>query len=309
MLHFGEDILIQGEQMIKLQHITKQYGEIKAVDDLSFEAPKGEIFGLIGPNGAGKTTTIRMIMNIIAPDSGTILFNGNQLVEEDKDRIGYLPEERGLYKKSKVNDLLLYLGRLKGKDDATLQHNIDYWLERFQLSRWKEAKVEELSKGMTQKIQFIAAVVHDPDILILDEPFSGLDPVSTDLLRESIDQIAKSGKTIIFSTHIMEQAEKICSQILLLNRGKVVIYGQLNNIKDQFGKHSVVVDFVGDGSFIKDLPQVERVIEYPQYIEIALADGADSDSLLKELCGKVSIRKFEIVAPSLHNIFISLVKE
>ncbi len=295
--------------MITLQQITKEYGKVKAVDELSFEVPQGEIFGLIGPNGAGKTTTIRMIMNIIAPDKGKILFNGKQIVEEDKDRIGYLPEERGLYKKTKVNELLLYLGRLKGKDDDFLQKNIDYWLDRFQLTPWKESKVEKLSKGMSQKIQFIASIVHDPEILILDEPFSGLDPVSTDLLRESIGEIAKSGKTIIFSTHIMEQAEKICNKILLLNKGKAVVYGPLSEIKDQFGKRSVVVEFIGDGSFIKELPQVEKVIEYPQYMEIALTEKGDADTLLKALIEQVSIRKFEIVAPSLHNIFISLIKE
>ncbi|MDC7244621.1 MAG: ATP-binding cassette domain-containing protein [Sphaerochaetaceae bacterium] len=295
--------------MISLEKVTKEYGSTKAVEDLSFNAPEGGIFGLIGPNGAGKTTTIRMIMNIIEPDQGSILFDGEPLVEKDKDRIGYLPEERGIYKKSKVNDLLIYLGRLKGRSDDFLQNNIDLWLDRFQLSRWKDSKIEELSKGMTQKIQFIASVVHDPDILILDEPFSGLDPVSTDLLRESIARIAKSGKTILFSTHIMEQAERICNQIVLLNKGKAVVNGPLNKIKDEFGTRSVVVDFTGDGSFIKNLPQVEKVIEYPQYIEIALKDGADTDELLKQLIQYVSIRRFEIVAPSLHNIFVSLIKE
>jgi ABC-2 type transport system ATP-binding protein len=298
-----------GGTMIELKQVSKQFGSVTAVDNLSFSTGKGEIFGLLGPNGAGKSTTIRMIMNILAPDQGTILFDGKPLTEQDKDRIGYLPEERGLYKKAKVHDLLLYLGRLKGKPDDLLNRNIDYWLDTFELREWKSSKVEELSKGMAQKIQFIAAVVHDPEIMFFDEPFSGMDPVSTDLLRESIDQIAAQGKTVLFSTHIMEQAEKICSKIMLINHGKELVYGSLDEIKDRFGTRSVIVEFSGDGSFIQKLPQVERVIQYPRYSEIALADGADPDALLRSLTGKISIRKFEIVAPSLHNIFIALVKK
>ncbi|MGM0431188.1 MAG: ABC transporter ATP-binding protein [Spirochaetota bacterium] len=295
--------------MVELQNIVKHYGKIPAVDGISFTAEKGKIFGLLGPNGAGKTTTIRMIMNIIAPDEGTILFDGRPMREQDKDRIGYLPEERGLYKKMKVGELLLYLGRLKGKEDSELLENIDRWLDYFELSKWKFNKVEELSKGMSQKIQFIASVAHDPQIVFFDEPFSGLDPVSTDMLRETISDLARQEKTVLFSTHIMEQAEKICDTIFLINAGKKVVAGPLDEVKDQFGRRSVIVEFSGDGSFIHTLPQVEKVITYPRYIEIALVDGADPDALLTQLAGNISIRKFEIVAPSLHNIFISLVKK
>ncbi len=222
--------------MIELQQVTKHYGSVAAVDGLSFRGEKGKITGIIGPNGAGKTTTIRMIMNIIAPDSGSILFDGRPLADEDMEQIGYLPEERGLYRKEKVHDLLLYLGRLKGKDTETLNKAIDYWLEQFDLLEWKERKVEELSKGMAQKVQFISSVIHDPAIVFLDEPFSGLDPVSTDRMREVIMNLSRNGKTILFSTHIMEQAEKICDTILLMNRGKALLYGPVQEVRKQAGK-------------------------------------------------------------------------
>ncbi|MBN2050309.1 MAG: ATP-binding cassette domain-containing protein [Spirochaetales bacterium] len=295
--------------MIELREVRKQFDTVTAVDGISFTTDKGEIFGLLGPNGAGKTTTIRMIMNIIAPDEGTILFENTALTEEDKNRIGYLPEERGLYKKVKVNDLLLFLGRLKEKQDSLLQQNIDTWLNRFDLLKWKHNKVEELSKGMAQKVQFIASVVHDPDIMFFDEPFSGLDPVSTDMLREAIHDMAAAGKTVLFSTHIMEQAEKICSKILLMNGGREVAYGPLEEIKNRYGRNSVIVEFDGDGSFIEGLPQAAHVVRYPRYVEITLAEKANTDELLKALAGRLSIRKFEIVSPSLHKIFIDLVKK
>jgi ABC-2 type transport system ATP-binding protein len=294
--------------MIELQHISKQYGSLHAVEDLSLHAHKGEIFGLLGPNGAGKSTTIRMIMNIIAPDSGNILFDGAPIADSIKDNIGYLPEERGLYKKSKVNDLLMYLGRLKGKNDDELASAIDMWLNQFSLQEWKHRKVEELSKGMAQKVQFISCVIHNPEILFLDEPFSGLDPVSTDFMRDTIVELAKKGTTILFSTHIMEQAEKICNRILLMNKGKSVIYGELDEIKQKLGHKSIIVEFSGDGSFIETLPQVERVIKFPKYVEITLKEHSDTNMLLTQLTSKILIRKFEIVSPSLHNIFVSQVK-
>ncbi len=292
--------------MIELKQVTKTYGERRAVDRISFQTREGEIFGLLGPNGAGKTTTIRMIMNIIAPDSGTILFDGKPLGEADKQRIGYLPEERGLYRKNRVNDLLLYLGRLKGKPADELQRNIDYWLDFFELSDWKHSKVEELSKGMAQKVQFITSVVHDPEILFFDEPFSGLDPVSTDALRDAVQEMAKQGKTVLFSTHIMEQAEKICSRIFLINGGREVVSGPIDSVKDRFGHRCVTVEYSGDASFVQALSQVEDVAWYPKYLEITLKDNADTDALLRELVKHLSVRRFEIVAPSLHRIFVDL---
>lgn len=245
-------------------------------------------------------------MNIIAPDSGTILFDGKPLSEADKQRIGYLPEERGLYRKNRVNDLLLYLGRLKGKPVEQLQRNIDYWLDFFELSDWKLSKVEELSKGMAQKVQFITSVVHDPEILFFDEPFSGLDPVSTDALRDAVQEMAKQGKTVLFSTHIMEQAEKICSRIFLINGGSEVVSGPIDSVKDRFGHRCVIVEYSGDASFVQALSQVEDVSWYPKYLEITLKDNADTDALLRELVKHLSVRKFEIVAPSLHRIFVDL---
>ncbi len=293
--------------MIRVENITKSYGRIEAVDGISFETVPGEIFGLIGPNGAGKSTTIRMIMNIIAPDSGKILFDDRPITESDKGRIGYLPEERGLYKKVTVNDMLLFLGRLKGAADADIQRNIDTWLDRFDLSQWKHGKISELSKGMSQKVQFISAVAHDPEILFFDEPFAGLDPVSADVLRDSILELSSAGKTILFSTHIMEQAEKLCHRIFLINRGKRVVYGSLEELKDSYGHRTVTVEFDGDGSIFDDLSQIAHVERYPRFVELELSDGADADDLLKAIVGRISIRRFELVSPSLHNIFVQLV--
>ena len=293
--------------MIEVKNVTKSFDSVTAVQDVSFTTEPGEIFGLIGPNGAGKSTTIRMIMNILAPDSGSILFEGRPIAEKDKDRIGYLPEERGLYKKVKVNDMLLYLGELKGRERDRLQKNIDYWLDRFDLLDWKMKPISELSKGMSQKVQFIAAVAHEPAILFFDEPFAGLDPVSSDLLRESIIELSRSGKTVLFSTHIMEQAERLCNRIFLIDKGRKVVYGSVDEIKDAHGSNTVAVEYDGDGSFINGLPQVVGATTYQRWIELQLADGADPDDLLKALVGRISIRRFEVKAPSLHNIFINLV--
>ena len=293
--------------MIELQNVSKAFDSIKAVDDVSFLAREGEIFGLIGPNGAGKTTTIRMIMNILAPDSGTILFGGSFLSDSDKSRIGYLPEERGLYKKVKVNDMLLFLGSLKGREREKLQQNIDSWLYQFDLMDWKLKPISELSRGMSQKIQFIAAVAHEPEILFFDEPFSGLDPVSSDLLRDAILQLSRSGKTVFFSTHIMEQAERLCNRIFLMNRGREVVYGSLDDIKASYGLNTIVVEFDGDGEFIQHLNQVSSLTEYQRWVEITLAENVTQDDLLKALVGRISIRRFELVSPSLHKIFVNLV--
>ena len=293
--------------MIEVKEVRKTFGSVAAVDGISFTAQRGEIFGLIGPNGAGKSTTIRMIMNILAPDGGQITFEGTALTEQDKDRIGYLPEERGLYRKVKVNEMLMYLGELKGASKEVLQKNIDTWLDRFDLVAWKNRPISELSKGMSQKVQFIASVAHDPDVLFFDEPFAGLDPVSSDLLRESVVDLSRAGKTVLFSTHIMEQAERLCNRIFLINKGKQVVYGSLDEIKEAHGTRTVTVEFDGDGSFIRDLPGVASASRYPRWIELELEDGVDPDSILEKLVGKISIRRFEVMAPSLHNIFVSLV--
>lgn len=293
--------------MISVGNISKSFDAVEAVKNVSFSAKPGEIFGLIGPNGAGKSTTIRMIMNIIAPDSGSILFDGRPMVETDKERIGYLPEERGLYKKVKMNDMLLYLGELKGADRSRLQGNIDRWLKKFDLTGWQHRPISELSRGMSQKVQFVAAVAHEPAILFFDEPFAGLDPVSSDLLRESIIELSGKGCTVLFSTHIMEQAERLCNRIFLINSGKQVVYGTLDEIKSAYGSKTVAIEFDGDGSFIRRLPYVAKADLYQRWAELDLADDADPDELLQELARRLSIRRFEIKAPSLHNIFVSLV--
>jgi len=294
--------------MIEVKSIHKSYENVKAVKNLSMSVSQGEIYGIIGPNGAGKSSTLRMILNIISCDGGEILFDGKPISEDDKDRIGYLPEERGLYKKSDIRSLLLLLGELKGRDQSFLDKRIDYWLGRFDLAEWKGRKAEELSKGMAQKIQFISSIIHEPEIIILDEPFSGLDPVSSDELRNIVLELKKDNRVIIFCTHIMEQAEKICDKILLLNKGEVVVQGPLDKIKGEHGSNSVYLEFEGDGDFLKDLPQAVKVIQYPRAVEIELVDepGA-SDALLKKAVEKLSISRFEIKRPSLHKIFVDMV--
>ncbi|TFG61552.1 MAG: ATP-binding cassette domain-containing protein [Spirochaetales bacterium] len=298
--------------MIQVESVSKKFDALQAVDRVSFTARPGEIFGLLGPNGAGKSTIIRMLMNIIAPDSGEIFFDGRKTSEQDKDRIGYLPEERGLYKKDKVNDILLYFASLKNARMDRAQKNIDDWLERFGLTDRKFEKVEKLSKGMSQKIQFIASVAHDPDILFFDEPFAGLDPVSADLLKDSIAALGKEGKTILFSTHIMEHAEKICTGLLLINRGREVISGQLADIKSSYGTNTVAIEFDGNADFIAALPYVKKIMSFPRWIEVELSGRTYTGDLLRTLASKtaggtISVSRFELMAPSLHNIFISLV--
>jgi ABC-2 type transport system ATP-binding protein len=284
--------------------VKKYFGEVKAVDGVSFSAEPGEILGLLGPNGAGKTTIIRMIMNILAPDEGEILFENRKIREEDKDRIGYLPEERGLYKKVKVGDMLLYLSSLKGCSTKKAQASLDDWLERFNLSGWRDKPVENLSKGMAQKIQFMAAILHDPEFIFLDEPFAGLDPVSTDTLRDNIIELGEEGKTVLFSTHNMDLAERICKRIFIINSGKELISGRLDEVKSKFGKNTVAIEFDGNIDFLNRSNLVSDIIKYPRWVEVELKSGSTADELLKTCAGKVSIKRFEVVAPSLHKIFI-----
>ena len=261
----------------------------------------------LGPNGAGKSTTIRMIMNILAPDSGSILFNGKPILEEDKSRIGYLPEERGLYRKVKIGEMLLYLASLKGADPSASARMLDQWLERFGLSKWKRRPPEELSKGMAQKAQFIAAVLHDPELIFLDEPFSGLDPVSADELREAVLELARKGKTVLLSTHNMEAAEKICSRILIMDHGRVVVSGLLADIKGRYGKNCISVEFDGELDLERLPLPVSVISRFPRYVEMELAEGTGAQEVLAALVGRVSIRRFEVVAPSLHGIFVQVV--
>ncbi|MEX0722627.1 MAG: ATP-binding cassette domain-containing protein [Gracilimonas sp.] len=295
--------------IIELKNVFKAFGKTKAVNDVSFDVQKGRIFGLLGPNGAGKTTTIRMINYILAPDSGTVTINGIQASPETQKMIGYMPEERGLYKKMKVFDQLMYLTQLKGMDAAEAKKAINYWLERFGALDWKKKEVGELSKGMSQKIQFIATIAHDPDIYIFDEPFSGLDPINSETLKEIIIELRDSGKTILFSTHRMEQVEQMCDDICLFNQGETVLTGKLRDIKSSFGENTINLEFEGDGSFLDKLDDVRINNRSTNFAEIRVLNGQNMQDILKLAMEHAEIHKFERIEPSLTEIFISTVGE
>ena len=294
--------------MIEVRNVIKRYAAHLAVDGVSFQAHPGEIFGLLGPNGAGKTTIIRMIMNILTPDAGEVLFDGAPLKEADKSRIGYLPEERGLYRRQTVAEVLTYLAALKGVPRARSAAAVDAWLDRFELADWRDRRVEQLSRGMAQKVQFAAAVVHDPEIIFFDEPFAGIDPVATDVLRAALVELAQAGKTVLFSTHLMEQAERICERVHIIDRGRTMLDGRLSEIKDRFGTGTIQVAVDGDAGFLQDDPAVADLTSYPNHVEIEPAAGVTPDQILERLIGRVRVRRFEVVAPSLHRIFVERVK-
>jgi len=294
---------------LSVRGVTKRFGNFYAVRDLSFDVQQGQIFGLLGPNGAGKTTTIRMIMDIIMPDSGEIEVLGRQRDPGILDRVGYLPEERGLYRKMKVWDILAFFGELKGLSHSEMPSRITYWLERMDLLDWQEKKVEELSRGMQQKLQLVIALLHDPDLIILDEPFSGLDPVNTNLVKEILLEQKRRGKTVILSTHLMEQVEKICDAICLINKGQKVLGGDLAAIKRRYGRNHVIIEYRGDDEFLEDSRLIEKFDNYGNYVEIRLREGADPQILLRKALEQAEISRFEIVEPSLNEIFIETVKE
>ena len=293
---------------LKLDKITKRYQDKTAVDALSLDIPRGVIYGMIGPNGAGKTTTIRMIMNIIAPDSGTIHFDGHPVDGSFRDRVGYLPEERGLYKKMTLKEVITYLADLKGYPSKKTAEAIGPWLERMNLSEYVDQKVEELSKGMAQKLQFVTTILHKPDIIILDEIFSGLDPINIELIKNVLLDLKREGKTILFSTHVMEQAEKLCDHICMISQGQKVLDGTIADVKAQFGRNAVQIGFEGDGKFIRGLPGVSEMTEFNNYVEVQLEDGTQPDSILKAAVDKLTISRFEVMEPSLYEIFIDTAK-
>ena len=293
--------------MLKASHLRKVFATTIAVDDVSFEIKRGEIFGLIGPNGAGKTTTIRMLLNILEPDSGVIMYDGQPFSALVQNMIGYLPEERGLYRKSKLLDTILYLAELRGMKRGHARSEALQWLKRFNLTDYRDRKVEELSKGNQQKIQFVIAAIHDPKLLILDEPFSGLDPVNQILFKDIFQELKQSGKAVVFSTHQMDQAEKLSDALCLINKGRVVLDGTVRNVKRQYGKNSVHLEFDGEGEFMKSLPGVHRAIMYENAAELELTDGARARDLLAAINGRVEVRKFELLEPSLESIFIQIV--
>jgi ABC-2 type transport system ATP-binding protein len=295
--------------VIDVQNVSKHFGKATAVNQVSFGVEKGQIFGLLGPNGAGKTTTIRMINHILNPDTGHISILGEAVSPKSQERIGYLPEERGLYKKMKVFDQLMYLAQLKGLSQTAAKTAIEFWLDRFEASSWKKKEVSELSKGMSQKIQFIATVAHDPEIYIFDEPFSGLDPINSEMLKEVILGEKKRGKTILFSTHRMEQVEQMCDDICLFNQGKAVLQGNLQSIKQSFGNNTVLLDFIGDSEFLNQLEGVRINNRSTNFAEIRLLEGASPQHILEIAMKHAEIQRFEIVQPSLQDIFISTVND
>lgn len=293
--------------MLKVINIRKEFDTLVAVDGVSFEVRRGELFGLLGPNGAGKTTAIRTILNIIRPDSGQITFDGYPFTNEMWNTIGYLPEERGLYKKNKIISIITYFGLLKGLNERQIKPLAAYWLERFNLKDQGYRKLEELSKGNQQKIQFIISILHKPQLLILDEPFSGFDPVNQNLLKDVLLELRQQNVAIIFSTHQMEQVEKMCDNICLINKGKLVLSGDLREIKRQYGTNSIHLEYEGDGRFLKNFEFVKHADVYQNYAELELTDIAKSSELLSNLNDKIRLRKFEIVEPSLNSIFINVV--
>ena len=303
---------------VEIENVVKKYEEHVAVRDLSLRVPKGSVYGLLGPNGAGKTTTIRMILNIIAPDQGSIRILGVPSNDQRiTDRIGYLPEERGLYRKMQVHRVLRFLAELKGVPRATADARIAEWMERFDLKTaekdWGLAKIDELSRGMQQKVQFIGTLLHDPDLVILDEPFSGLDPINAQALKDTIIDLKRRGKTVIFSTHIMDNAERICDSVCIIARGVKVLDGEIAAIKDSTGTRNIALSLEGGTSngvseILSDNKLVQRVDDSHRFFEIELAKDANPQELLHRLINAGAVvQRFELVQPSLHQIFLERV--
>jgi ABC-2 type transport system ATP-binding protein len=295
-------------KILELEHISKSYSNKQVIDNISFSVDQGEIFGLLGPNGAGKTTTLRMMLDIIKPESGNIKVFGKDLDPNSKDKIGYLPEERGLYKKSRVIELLVYLAQLKGMTKTRAVEDAESLLQSIEMLEHKDKKIEELSKGMQQKIQFIATIIHNPDLIVVDEPFSGLDPVNTQIIKNILLEQKKGGKTIILSTHMMEQAEVMCDRILMINKGMVVLNGKVKDIKNEHRNNSVFLEFDGNLSSLEGLGQIENIVRHGTYIEIFLKEGHDIQSLIQDIVTRVRILRLEQSTPSLNEIFIKIVK-
>lgn len=300
------------QNTIEAINVSKSYQKHIALDNLSVQIPKGSIYGLLGPNGAGKTTFIRLLNQITAPDSGEILFDGKQLKPSDIQRIGYLPEERGLYKKMKVGEQSLYLAKLKGLSDAEAKRKLKYWFEKFEIAQWWNKKIEELSKGMAQKIQFVTTVLHEPELLIFDEPFSGFDPINTNLIKSEIQELKKKGATIIFSTHRMESVEEICDHIALINKSKKILEGPVASIKNEFRTNRYEVSGIPATEPL-NLPEAisQESIKFSNGImnlTFKIEDGIGPNDLLKILIPQMEIHDFNEVIPSVNDIFIQKVQ-
>ena len=293
--------------ILAVRDVVKTFGDVRAVDGISFEVPRGTITGLLGRNGAGKTTTIRMITGIFMPDSGSIDWLSSAGNGSFRDQIGYLPEERGLYKQMKVVEHLLFLAEIKSRRPAEVRPTIDRWLERFELTEKREAKVEELSKGNQQKVQLIGTLLHDPELIILDEPQSGLDPVNMVLVRNLLRDLREEGKTILLSTHMMAEAERMADEIILIHQGRVVLEGDIDQVRASFSKNTLHVEYDGDGAFLRELPEVKRATIVNNTAELSLVEGADPQKILEATLGRLRIRRFELAVPSLEEIFINRV--
>ncbi|WP_420541583.1 ABC transporter ATP-binding protein [Guptibacillus sedimenti] len=293
--------------MLEFQNVTKQFGAFTAVERLNLSIPENEIFGLLGGNGAGKTTTFRMLLRLIDQTQGTISWKGEGISYDSSHLIGYLPEERGLYPKMKVKEQLIYLGKLRGMKKAEVEKEIAIWLERFKVPEYLDKKVEELSKGNQQKIQFIASVIHKPELLILDEPFSGLDPVNVEVLKEAVLDLKKSGTTILFSSHRMEHVEELCEHLCILHRGKSVVSGNLKEIKRSYGKKNIRIDADFDVAFLENVAGVVRLKQGLNHSIVQIENEQVSQTVLRELVSKGFVRQFELEEPSLNDIFIEKV--
>ena len=292
--------------VVELAGVTKAYQDKIAVNNLSFSIDKGQMFGLLGPNGSGKTSSIRMMIGITAPDSGLINLFDQPFTRANLARVGYLPEERGLYKKMKVLEQLVFMGALHGLSSAEAQKRAIEWAEKLDIAGSLKKKTEELSKGMQQKIQFIAALIHDPDLIIMDEPFSGLDPVNATLLQDTLLELKAAGKTILFSTHRMDQVEKLCDSIALIHKGNLVLSGRMREIKSRYKRDRVVMEFEGDAAFLNS-PEIAEAKNYSGHVDIKLKEGGDAQRVLAEAAAKATIFRFELVEPSLEEIFIQAV--
>ncbi len=295
------------EAAIRLSEVSKAYSGHVAVQALSLSVARGGTFGLLGPNGAGKTTTLRMIMNVLGPDTGTIEILGRPASQEARDRVGYMPEERGLYPRMVVEEQLLFFAELKGVARKEASQRLMPWLERLGLLDWRKRKLNELSKGMQQKAQFIATVLHDPEVLILDEPLSGLDPMGVNLMRDVFLDLRRRGKTVVLSSHQMETVERLCDAIALIHRGRKVLDGPVSEVKSRYGKNTIVLAYEGDGSFLAGLPGVLKVSDFGRYVEIRMGEGADPQAILGEAAARLRVSRFEVVEPSLHDIFVEQV--
>jgi ABC-2 type transport system ATP-binding protein len=295
---------------LQLENVVKRYGSYAAVDDVSFSIKQGSLFGLLGPNGAGKTSLIRIITRITGADEGEIKINGKKLNEVEPRLIGYLPEERGLYKKMKVGEQLLYLAQIKGLEKKEATEKLKSWMKKFDIEDWWNKKIQELSKGMQQKVQFIATVVHDPDLIILDEPFSGLDPINTNLIKDEIYRLKEKGKSVIFSTHRMEQVEEICEDIVLINKGRIILEGNVSEIKNKFKENKFRFQLQSDWPSDIAKSTFEMVSNGGKEVIIKVHDGHNSNELLKQLLRREAvIQSYNEVFPSLNEIFIKQVGE